>query len=134
MEAPGIPRRVTALVTGVAIGNHYSCQCLVRYVVGRLAIRRSIATCVAGRALVCHRHLRRAMAPSGRLPCGQGCGMAANAVNRGRKVCCVFTCGRCSVVARTAVGGCRIQAVVGLSSSPSPVSYTHLTLPTKRIV
>ena len=117
MEAPGIPRRVTTLVTGVAIGNHHPCQGLVRYVVGRFAIRRWESPSVAGRTLVCHRHLR--VIPSRRLPQRRchvygRCRMAYVAIGCSscRNMDAWLTSGHYAVVARRACVGNRNALVV----------------------
>ncbi len=115
MKLDRSPGHVATFVAGVAVGNRYTRERCIRYVVGRFSIRRGISAAMAGRTLIRHRNLR--MVPLGRLPSSGA--MATDAVGSGWNVGTQFSRCATAIVATGAIGCRGIQTMVWLRASPT---------------
>ena len=114
VELARVPAGGATFVAAVAIGNRYTAEGLVRYVVGRGPASRRKATGVARRALV--RNCDLAVVPCSRLPtCG---GVAADAIHRSGYVRTRLACGCTAVVTTSAIGATVEQAVIRFRPQP----------------
>jgi hypothetical protein len=100
MECTRIPAGIPRTVAGVAVGNRYAGQRLVRDVIRRRAIRRCETTGMAGGALFRHHHL--GVVPAAGLP--RLGAVAADAVGCGRNMRPGLAGCRGAVVAAGTVG------------------------------
>ena len=117
MKLAWIPSGVAPFMTSIAIGNHHTCDCLVRNVISSHAKPCGIGPCMTSGALTSHRHL--GVIPAIWLPscsCGR---MATDTVNCGRHVICNFACGNSTVVANRAIGRRSEYGVIWSSRSPT---------------